>query len=58
MNSASQIPMPTSSLLQLLLQGRKGSMKNKEQDAFVRLVSGYKDASEASLVCDSLVICA
>ncbi|KAF8231434.1 hypothetical protein L208DRAFT_1378107 [Tricholoma matsutake] len=41
--------IPTSSLLQLLVHGRKGSMKTKEQDAFVRLVSGYKDASESSL---------
>ncbi|KAF8221405.1 hypothetical protein L208DRAFT_1382279 [Tricholoma matsutake] len=33
----------------LLVHGRKGSMKTKEQDTFVRLVSGYKDASESSL---------
>lgn len=58
MRSASKEPMSVSSLLQLILYGRRGSWKTKEQDAFRRLVSGYHTASEQSLVCDGGVICA
>jgi hypothetical protein len=58
MGYASEQPMSVSSLMQLILYGRSGSWKTKEQDAFVRLVSGYHTASEQSLVCDGGVICA
>ena len=58
MNSASEESISASSLLQLLLYGRRGSWKTKEQDAFIRLVAGYKDVSQLALVCASLVICA